>query len=367
LPLTRAGITLNLREEHLLYPDDRVRLIRDISEHELRGNAEGIVESVLRDDDSNFVAVKARFYSASGTKIATLPLDAFELVVSPNLQHRTAVFWGLSLPRQKLIETAMHSILDRGFLMREGLNVAQLTYDAHERWWKWGERISDPAGAETVVSGPAWDGGVVAFSGRQRFQLEFRLNGPGPCLLLHERETVYAEQVRETSSAMTLSRVLTNLYFAVGADFCAFPVADAWLMDQDWNSLLRAPYYPDFFLLPDAACPQDCAEFFRVGRLTESRVMLASLPIKFSPIDDTIQRTDQELQLDALRKCHSLGEKYYGQMYETRFNLNGLYSSVKDAFIDAISIANQLGLKEEAGKLESRLDHIKSVFRSQFS
>lgn len=45
----------------------------------------------------------------------------------------------------------------------------------------------------------------------------------------------------------------------------------------------------------------------------------------------------------------------------------GLYSSAKDAFIDAISAANTLGLKEEARALEERLQHVKAVFRSQFS
>ena len=345
-----------------------MRLIRDLPGHELRKGDEGTIENVVRDEDNNSLTVSARFYTRSSSKVISIPPDALELVVSPNLQHRTAVFWGISLPPQKLIEIAMHSILDRGFVMREGLNVAQLLNDSRERWWKWGERFSDPAGAEVVVSGPEWDGGVIAFSGRQRYQLEIRLKARrGPCLLLHEQEQAYGEQVRQSSPAMSLSRLLLNVYVALGAQFCAFPVADPWLMDEDWSTLLRAPYYPDYFLLPAAALPNDYPESFRFGQLAGDRVMLTDLAIKFSPADHIIQPSDHELKLAALRKCHSLGEKYYDQMYETRFNLNGLYSNVKDSFIDAISIANQLGMTQQAGDLESRLDHIKAVFRSQFS
>lgn len=352
----------------MLYAHEQVRLTRDVPEHELRHGDEGTIESTIRDEGNNLLGVNARFYGKSSAKIVSIPLDALELVISPNMQHRTAVFWGLSLPAQKLIETAMHSILDRGFLMREGLNVAQLLYDETDRWWKWGERISDPAGAEVVVSGSGWDGGVIAFSGRQRYQLEFRLKSRrGPCLLLHQREKTYAEQVRDSGPAMSLSRVLLNLHFAVGAEFSAFPVADPWLMDEDWSTLLREPYYPDFLVVPQRPALKDVPESFRMAQLTGNRVMLTNLPIKFSPVDDVIQRSDEDLKLDSLRKCHSLGEKYYDQMYETHFNLNGLYSNVKDAFIDAISIANHLGKKEEAQKLSSRLDHIKAVFRSQFS
>jgi len=79
-----------------------------------------------------------------------------------------------------------------------------------------------------------------------------------------------------------------------------------------------------------------------------------------------VQRSERELKLDVLRKCHALGEKYYDQMYETRFGKTGLYSNAKDAFSDAISLATELGL-QEAAALQQRLENIKAVFRSQFS
>jgi hypothetical protein len=361
-------LTFLTERRSLLYPDETVRLLQAVPAMELDRDAEGTVERVVRDDDGRISSAEVRFYLRSGAKVVALPLDALEPVISSSIQQRTAVLWGISVAPERLIETAMHSILDRGFLMRDGLNVARLYYDAPEHWWKWGERISDPAGAQTVVAAPAWDGCVVAFSGRQRFQLEFRLRcRGGPCLLLHEREAAYSLQARETPPAMSLARVLMNLYMAVDAQFCAFPVATAWLLDEDWQSLLRPPYYPDLFLLPDTAPADDYPPSFRVQPLTRNRVMMTGLPIKFAPVDDPIKRTERELKLDSLRRCHALGEKYYDQLYETRFNPSGLYSSIKDAFLDAISLANEMGMKEEAGKLEQRLEHIKAVFRSQFS
>ena len=60
------------------------------------------------------------------------------------------------------------------------------------------------------------------------------------------------------------------------------------------------------------------------------------------------------------------GEEAYDRMYETR-SPSGDYSEAKENFHAAISLANELGLKEEAERLEKRLLHIKNVFRSQFS
>ncbi len=61
-----------------------------------------------------------------------------------------------------------------------------------------------------------------------------------------------------------------------------------------------------------------------------------------------------------------LGEDAYTRMYDTR-SPTGEYSDAKDYFHAAIQLANELGLKDEAVRLEKRLEHIKSVFRSQFS
>ena len=107
------------------------------------------------------------------------------------------------------MELAVNSLLDHGFLLPDGLNVARLHYDRDDRWWKWGEKISDPTGALTVTSSITWEGCVVAFSGPQRFHLEFRLRGRrDPVIFLHEREAAYSDQIKATESAMSMARVL---------------------------------------------------------------------------------------------------------------------------------------------------------------
>jgi hypothetical protein len=218
-----------------------------------------------------------------------------------------------------------------------------------------------------VTSAPAWDGCVVAFSGLQRFHLEFRLRGRrDPVIFLHEREEAYADQIKTTQPAMSLARVLMNLSSVVGAQYCAFPVADPWLQDEDWQSLMRAPLYPDFFMVPETEMPEGLPGFREI-KLTENRAVWTWLPMKGSPIEVGFHRTDEELNRNRLRKLTALGEKYYDQMYESGRGANGCYSSAKDAFYDAIGLANELGLKEEAEALCKRLEHIKAVFRSQFS
>jgi hypothetical protein len=336
-----------------------------LPEHELPLYAEGNVTNLVRDHEGSSSSAEVQFYTKAGSYTVNVPLDQIELVISTSTLDRTAVFWGLEESPERLVEAAMHSMLDSGFQLREGLNTACLSYE--HRWWKWGEKTSNATGAQMVASAGAWDGGIVAFSGLQRFHLEFRLRGRSPVIFLHEREAAYAQQMSTTHAAMSLSRVLANLAGAVGAQFCAFPVATAWLLDEDWRSLLCPPLYPDFFLLPEAQLPQPVPESFRTIKLVGQRALLTVLPVKSYPSEAGIERGERELKLDHLRKCKALGEKYYDQMYESPFSPSGLYSSAKDAFHDAIAAANSLGLTQEAAELEKRLAHIKAVFRSQFS
>jgi hypothetical protein len=349
-----------------LYQGETVRLLHDLAETGLRKDAEGNVVRVVRDDKNVAVAAEVQFYLSSGAVVATVPLAALQTVVSRAGQDRTAVLWGMAQPPAQFIEAAMHSILDRGFAMAEGLNVARLYCDRAQRWWKLGERTSDSTGALAASAG-SWDGAIVAFAGDQRFQLEFRLNGRGKvALLLHECEAAYAEQNQRVEPAMALVRVLLNLYAATGAQYCAFPVADPWLADEDWPSLLRPPYYPDFFLLPENSGLEFPAPF-RTARLQGNGSMVTVMPVKFAPHDELPKRNARDYKMDSLRKLQALGEKYYDQLYETSSGTTGIYSGAKDAFIDAISLANELELTTEARLLEKRLDHIKAVFRSQFS
>ena len=91
--------------------------------------------------------------------------------------------------------------------------------------------------------------------------------------------------------------------------------------------------------------------------------------LEFSPMDESVQRSEHELKLHGLRRCKALGEKAYDQMYDAHSSSDAswLYSDAKEAFYDAIRLANELGLTEESAALEKRLQHIKAVFRSQFS
>ncbi|HXB22107.1 MAG TPA: hypothetical protein VNV88_12030 [Candidatus Solibacter sp.] len=82
---------------------------------------------------------------------------------------------------------------------------------------------------------------------------------------------------------------------------------------------------------------------------------------------DNIKRTERELKLDQMRACIALGEKAYDDMYESSGSTTGLYSDAKESFREAIRLANELGLTEESAALSARLEHIKAVFRSQFS
>jgi hypothetical protein len=351
----------------VLYPGETVRLLRDVPESGLPQSFEARVAGACRNEQGEITTIEIEFYRDSHLMKVQVPFEAVELVIASSSLEQTAVLWGLEESPKRWMEAAMHSMLDSGFLMRDGLNVARLHYDRDERWWKWGEKLVDATGAQVVTAASAWDGCVVAFSGRQRFHLEFRLQGRRePVVMLHEHTTAYQEQARSTAPAMALLRVLMGLCSAAAARYCAFPVASPWLLDEDWKSLLRQPLYPDLLLLPEKELPVDVGSPFRVMKLVKERAVLATLPLKASPTEIGFERSERDLKLDCLRKCKALGEKYYDQMYETRFGATGLYSDAKDAFRDAIAAANELGLKEEAETLEKRLEHIKAVFRSQF-
>jgi ABC-type xylose transport system substrate-binding protein len=78
---------------------------------------------------------------------------------------------------------------------------------------------------------------------------------------------------------------------------------------------------------------------------------------------------EQERLLKQLKELEAEGEKNYDDLYGARSDHDATvcYSGAKEAFYNAISLAHRLGLDEEANRLTRRLDHIKAVFRSQFS
>lgn len=351
----------------VFYQGERVRLLRDLPELSLKRDDEGSIVSIRRGEQGEPLAAEVRFRVDAQSVSCEVALDSIELTID-RPSGCTAVFWRLEKPCSTLIEQAVNTMLDHSFEMRRGLNVMQLSYDRSLGVWQEGEKLNDPTGAKAVVAGGAWDGCVVAFSGTQRFVLDFRFHGRRePYVILHQRWDAYEEQRRTTHPAMTLLRVLLNLSAAIGAEYCAVPVASNWLLDEAWDSLLQQPYFPDLFIIPGSRLPGSLPPLFRMQPLVDSKAILTTLPVKFSPTDGPIQRTERELSLNQLRACKAIGEKAYDQMYEARGSMSGLYSDAKEAFYDAISIANELGLKEESEALQKRLQHIKAVFRSQFS
>lgn len=78
---------------------------------------------------------------------------------------------------------------------------------------------------------------------------------------------------------------------------------------------------------------------------------------------------DREEKLARLAALKLAGERAYDEMYEAQSpsGAMGCYAEAKDAFTDAMSVARDLGLYEEWLQLTERLEHIKSVYRSQFS
>jgi hypothetical protein len=78
---------------------------------------------------------------------------------------------------------------------------------------------------------------------------------------------------------------------------------------------------------------------------------------------------ERDAQLRQFEALKAEGEKNYDDLYGTRsdYDATVCYSGAKEAYHDAISLAWQLGLGEEAEALRHRLEHIKAVFRSQFA
>jgi hypothetical protein len=69
-----------------------------------------------------------------------------------------------------------------------------------------------------------------------------------------------------------------------------------------------------------------------------------------------------------LARLERLAEEAYDKMYEAHSPSGsaGCYSDAKEFLYDAIGLAGRLGQPETVERLQARLAHIKSVYRSQF-
>ncbi|MDE2183262.1 MAG: hypothetical protein KGJ78_09595 [Alphaproteobacteria bacterium] len=76
----------------------------------------------------------------------------------------------------------------------------------------------------------------------------------------------------------------------------------------------------------------------------------------------------REAGLKNLAYFKAQGEKAYDDMYEAHSfgSARVCYSDAKDYLAQAITLANELGLTDEAAALDKRLQHIKAVFQHQF-
>ncbi len=76
---------------------------------------------------------------------------------------------------------------------------------------------------------------------------------------------------------------------------------------------------------------------------------------------------DRQSRLDRLHECVRLAESAYAELYEPRtLQPAGPYSDAKALYAEAIGLARELGLNDEAEMLEDKLAHVKEVFRGQF-
>jgi hypothetical protein len=78
---------------------------------------------------------------------------------------------------------------------------------------------------------------------------------------------------------------------------------------------------------------------------------------------------ERQTKLANLAHCKGQAENAYDGMYEAHSfrDANLCYSDAKEFFYAAIGLADDLGLPEEADALRKHLEHVKSVFRSQFA
>ena len=66
------------------------------------------------------------------------------------------------------------------------------------------------------------------------------------------------------------------------------------------------------------------------------------------------------------KKLERRGEEIYDEMYQTSSS-HGYLSEIKECFNAAIDAAEADGLRDEAQRLQARLDHIVTVYRRQFT
>ena len=82
-----------------------------------------------------------------------------------------------------------------------------------------------------------------------------------------------------------------------------------------------------------------------------------------------MEETERQAKIKQIAQLRRRGEKAYDDMYEAHGfrDSDDRYWEAKDCFYDASRVAGELELKDEVDSLVNRLQHIKEVFRGQFS
>jgi len=79
-----------------------------------------------------------------------------------------------------------------------------------------------------------------------------------------------------------------------------------------------------------------------------------------------MNKLDQRSRLDRMHECIRLAEAAYDKLYESgTLQPAGPYNDVKEFYGEAIGLARQAGMNDEAERLEKRLADIKQIFRKQ--
>jgi|HubBroStandDraft_1064217.scaffolds.fasta_scaffold06023_2 hypothetical protein len=74
-------------------------------------------------------------------------------------------------------------------------------------------------------------------------------------------------------------------------------------------------------------------------------------------------------KLSAMKRLVEMAEKAYDDMYEAheQREIDRCYRDAKENYYDAMRVARELDMNEEADKFQQRLSHIKEVFFHQFA
>lgn len=78
---------------------------------------------------------------------------------------------------------------------------------------------------------------------------------------------------------------------------------------------------------------------------------------------------DKKSHIDRIKTLEAYAEKAYDEMYEAQSptGAGAYFSEVKEVLTEAIRLARQIGLEDDAIRIEKRLDHIRKVYESQMS